>query len=156
MSIKTYRVAGLSALVILLSLFSAHAQAALKADNFVLIDHKGKSHELYYHRDDKAVVIVSQGNAQVLVGKDPMVAIISTGDELIDPGKEIAAHQIRRSNPYTIGAELNQQGFFNTKLFHLPDNPDKMDEVLENILAEYDLQALSNRAARFTPSPITV
>jgi hypothetical protein len=46
----------------LLFTLNAFATDALVADNFVLIDHQGKAHELYYHSDDKAVVIVAQGN----------------------------------------------------------------------------------------------
>jgi len=65
--IEPSRASIVAASILLLSLVNGHAQAALKADNFVLIDHKGKAHELYYHRDDKAVVIVSQGNGCQIV-----------------------------------------------------------------------------------------
>lgn len=67
MFIEPSRASIVAASILLLSLVNGHAQAALKADNFVLIDHKGKAHELYYHRDDKAVVIVSQGNGCQIV-----------------------------------------------------------------------------------------
>jgi len=50
----------------LISTASAESNS-LKADNFVLIDHLGKAHELYYHLDDKAIVIVSQGNGCQIV-----------------------------------------------------------------------------------------
>ena len=36
--------------------------AALKVDNFVLLDHVGDAHQLYYHANAKAVVILAQGN----------------------------------------------------------------------------------------------
>jgi len=39
----------------------------LKVDNFVLIDHQGKAHELYYHRAAKAVVIMVHGNGCQIV-----------------------------------------------------------------------------------------
>jgi len=51
----------------LLLLSSAAAADTLTADNFVLIDHQGKAQELYYHSDDKAVVIVAQGNGCQIV-----------------------------------------------------------------------------------------
>jgi hypothetical protein len=64
--INKFRACMLPALVLLLS-FNAVAADALRADNFVLIDHLGKAHELYYHSDDKAVVIVAQGNGCQIV-----------------------------------------------------------------------------------------
>ncbi|MFT6033096.1 MAG: hypothetical protein ACI854_001629 [Arenicella sp.] len=56
-----------AAVLVLIVSFNAVAEDALKADNFVLIDHLGKAHELYYHSDDKAVVIVAQGNGCQIV-----------------------------------------------------------------------------------------
>jgi len=50
---------------ILLSSFLLSPQvlaAAGVADNFRLTDHQGVSHELYYHSDKKAVVLLAQGN----------------------------------------------------------------------------------------------
>ncbi|MEJ6703632.1 MAG: redoxin domain-containing protein [Pseudomonadales bacterium] len=42
-------------------LFAAFgAQAALKSDNFVLLDHNGSAQELYYHGDASAIVLISQ------------------------------------------------------------------------------------------------
>ena len=49
------------------SLATTGDKKPLVADNFVLIDHLGKAHELYYHRDASAVVIVSQGNGCQIV-----------------------------------------------------------------------------------------
>jgi hypothetical protein len=54
-------------LALLLTSFSVTSFASLKADNFVLIDHLGKAHELYYHADDTAVVIIAQGNGCQIV-----------------------------------------------------------------------------------------
>ena len=48
------------ALLAALILIALPAQA--RVDNFVLRDHLGESHELYYHRDKQAVVIMVQGN----------------------------------------------------------------------------------------------
>lgn len=38
-----------------------------KAANFRLLDHKGVSHELYYHSDKKAIVLIWQGNGCPIV-----------------------------------------------------------------------------------------
>ncbi len=66
MSINYIRSSLLLSLALLL-LSSAAAADTLTADNFVLIDHQGKAQELYYHSDDKAVVIVAQGNGCQIV-----------------------------------------------------------------------------------------
>src|SRR5689334_2270551 len=54
-----------------LSLLAASPAFALKVgdrvDNFRLLDEQGKSHELYYLSDKKAVVIMTQGNGCPIV-----------------------------------------------------------------------------------------
>ena len=50
--------AGLAAIGLLFTV-SAHA---MRVDNFVLLDHEGAAHELYYHKDASAIVIMVQGN----------------------------------------------------------------------------------------------
>ena len=49
-------------LAILVVLALAAAPAAARVDNFVLRDQNGESHELYYHSDQRVVVIMVQGN----------------------------------------------------------------------------------------------
>ncbi|MFT4636313.1 MAG: hypothetical protein ACI9OI_002114, partial [Chitinophagales bacterium] len=66
MSINYIRSSLLLSLALLL-LSSTAAADTLTADNFVLIDNQGKAQELYYHGDDKAVVIVAQGNGCQIV-----------------------------------------------------------------------------------------
>jgi hypothetical protein len=51
----------------LLLLSNTTAADTLIVDNFVLIDHQGTAQELFYHSDDKAVVIVAQGNGCQIV-----------------------------------------------------------------------------------------
>lgn len=56
------------ALSVLSSSFNVFAaDAPLRVDNFVLLDHFGKAHELYYERDAKAIVLISQGNGCQIV-----------------------------------------------------------------------------------------
>ena len=42
---------------------------ASRVDNFVLLDHQGDAHELYYHRATEAVVLMVQGNNCPSTGK---------------------------------------------------------------------------------------
>ena len=48
----------------LLSFTNAHA---MRVDNFVLLDHKGDAHDLYYHKNASAIVIMVQGNGCPIV-----------------------------------------------------------------------------------------
>jgi len=48
-------------LVLALCFVALHSHAA-KVENFVLLDHLGDAHELYYHRHADAVVIMAQDN----------------------------------------------------------------------------------------------
>ncbi|MCZ6617413.1 MAG: redoxin family protein, partial [Gammaproteobacteria bacterium] len=47
--------------ILLLGALAPSGQA-VPVDNFVLLDHQGNSHELYYQSDAKAVVIMVHGN----------------------------------------------------------------------------------------------
>jgi len=51
-------------------------------------------------------VLAGAGKSTALVAELPRVAVISTGDELVEPGKPIAAHQIRSTNDRAIEASL--------------------------------------------------
>jgi hypothetical protein len=51
----------------LIALFSWSNAVAERVDNFMLLDHEGRAHELYYHADADAVVIMIQGNGCPIV-----------------------------------------------------------------------------------------
>ena len=50
-----------------LSVATALATSAAKVDNFVLLDHLGNAHELYYYSDSPAIVLTVQGNGCPIV-----------------------------------------------------------------------------------------
>lgn len=88
-------------------------------------------------------IIASCGLESVQVSKQPTIQLISTGNELVDPGKKIEAHQIRMSNGPALNAMLTRHGFFNTTHEHLVDDPDILEKRLEKILAENEVIVLS-------------
>ena len=55
-------------------------------------------------------VLASLGNAMVRVHRRPVVAILSTGDEVKDPGQQLAPGQIYDSNAYSIAAMVLANG----------------------------------------------
>jgi molybdopterin molybdotransferase len=69
--------------------------------------------------------------------------VISTGDELVEPGKPLADWQIHRSNVYAIMAALQRRGFAQPTLDHLPDDPAVLRERLSAHLQSHDVLILS-------------
>ena len=57
----------LSFLLLGLALPAAAVQPGERVDNFMLLDHLGASHELHYHADARAVVLMVQGNGCPIV-----------------------------------------------------------------------------------------
>jgi len=55
-------------------------------------------------------VLASLGRATVRVYRRPVVAILSTGDELIEPGRPLAPGKIYDSNAYSISAMVTEAG----------------------------------------------
>ena len=88
-------------------------------------------------------IIASCGLESVLVGKPPVVRVISTGNELIAPGNPVADHQIRMSNGPALVAMLWQQGFADTTHDHLVDEPALLKQRIADHLQEADVLILS-------------
>ncbi len=93
-------------------------------------------------------VVASAGLAQVEISRQPAIAVVSTGDELIDPGRPIADHQVRRSNAYAIAAALRAHGFERLHDDHLLDDAVQLRERLARILAEHDVLVLSGGVSK--------
>jgi molybdopterin molybdotransferase len=55
-------------------------------------------------------VLAALGRATVLVHRRPLVAIVSTGDEVVDLGSTPQPGQIRNSNSYTLAALVQRYG----------------------------------------------
>ena len=72
----------------------------------------------------------------------PKVAIISTGNELVEINETPELHQIRRSNVYAIAALLADKFNIEAQLFHFNDDETEITEGVRG-LADYDLMILS-------------
>jgi molybdopterin molybdotransferase len=88
-------------------------------------------------------VAASAGRARVRVSRQPRLMVVSTGDELVEPGEPIAEHQVRRSNAYAIVAALREHGLGNVADDHLPDDEALLRDRLGRHLAECDALILS-------------
>jgi molybdopterin molybdotransferase len=72
-----------------------------------------------------------------------MIVVISTGNELVEPGEIIEPHQVRRSNAYGITAALRQHGFTRVADDHVRDDEAQLTERLGFHLRTHDVLILS-------------
>jgi molybdopterin molybdotransferase len=82
------------------------------------------------------------GKAELQVAALPKVALVSTGDELVEVGDLPLPHQIRKSNVHTLAAQLESWGLTAT-LLHLPDEKAKIVACLDACLEQYEVLLLS-------------
>lgn len=92
-------------------------------------------------------IMATVGLHKVQVHKMPVVAICSTGDELVDIEEIPLPHQIRKSNVYMLAAALQQEGIA-AQLYHLNDDKEKMQAQLATILDECDVILLSGAVSK--------
>jgi molybdopterin molybdotransferase len=103
-------------------------------------------------------VAASVGHATLTVTKLPRVALISTGDELVDIYDTPLPYQIRRSNTYMLRAALMVLGI-DASLHHIVDDETILADRLATLLSENDVLILSGGVsagkADFVPSVLT-
>lgn len=87
-------------------------------------------------------LFASVGKSFLNVKKWPRVAILSSGDELVEVSVSPSPYQIRRSNCYTVEAVLKQIGL-SADMLHLPDNPEIIKNNLKDCLENNDVLLLS-------------
>ena len=100
-------------------------------------------------------VAASAGEALLSVSRAPRIAVITTGDELVEPGQPIEGHQVRRSNAYGIAAALTLAGFSPHANLQLPDHEETLATALGAALERHDALVLSGgvSAGRFDHVP---
>lgn len=117
-------------------------------------------------RLDHAAIAVaaSVGKSHLLVYSRPRVAVLSTGDEIVDIDVPPGPNQIRNSNSYSLAAQIQAAGGEPVLLPIAPDEPKRLRELIGDGLeadlllltggvsmGKYDLveQALSEYQAEF-------
>ncbi|SFC90921.1 molybdopterin molybdochelatase [Zunongwangia mangrovi] len=92
-------------------------------------------------------VLATVGKAEVLVKKLPKIAIISTGDELVDVAETPLPHQIRTSNTLSLFAALEKEKITPT-LLHIRDEKEVMLQQVENAMNNHDVLLLSGGVSK--------
>ena len=94
-------------------------------------------------RAPEVAVIASTGLARVMASRPPRIMVISTGDELKEPGDAVEEWQIYRSNAYGVLATLKDRGFDLLAHDHLPDDLEVLRQRLQAHLEAHDVLILS-------------
>jgi molybdopterin molybdotransferase len=88
-------------------------------------------------------IAASAGMARVRVASQPMLVVISTGNELVEPGEPVLAHQVRRSNAYAVVSALREHGFQRVADDHIRDDAEELRARLRFHLETHDVLVLS-------------
>lgn len=75
-------------------------------------------------------VAAATGRSRVVVHAKPRVAVLSTGDEVVDIDVPPGPHQIRNSNSYSLAAQITAAGGDPVLLPIAPDEPTRLSELL--------------------------
>ena len=88
-------------------------------------------------------VLANVGVRRVKVYVKPRVAIISTGDELVEPGLKLVEGKVYDSNSFMLKALLERDGYPSTRLGIVGDRVEELVSLLSKAVREYDVIVLS-------------
>ncbi|MGV8947283.1 MAG: molybdopterin molybdotransferase MoeA [Lutibacter sp.] len=92
-------------------------------------------------------VFASVGKSKVKVAKQPKVMIVSTGNELVEVSEFPEAHQIRRSNVFTLVSLLEKLNI-KAKTTHILDDKEVLLTKIESLLKDYDVLLFSGAVSK--------
>lgn len=84
-------------------------------------------------------LLASLGHTRFPVFQKPRVALVVTGDELVEPGQPLKEGQIYDSNAYGLTAALNSLGIKECKTFIARDTREETRNCFEKALEQSDL-----------------
>jgi len=84
-------------------------------------------------------VIAAAGRGSVLVRPRPRVVVLSTGNELAEPGTPVVPGRIWDSNSFMLAAAAREAGALAYRQAIVPDHPDEVLPAIEDQLARADL-----------------
>jgi molybdopterin molybdotransferase len=103
--------------------------------------------------------LAGAGRPTALVAHLPQVAVISTGDELVDAGKPIAPHQIRSTNDRALEAILMLHRLGTVTRARLRDDANALAVAIDRLDSELDVLVLTGGVSMgqfdFVPSVLT-
>jgi molybdopterin molybdotransferase len=144
-------------------------RSATPGENFVPTGSEARRGNVLLDRgtlltESAVAVAASVGKARLQVRTRPSVAVLSTGDEIVDVRVEPRTNQIRNSNTYSLATQIKAAGAVPVLLPVAPDEPVRLRQLIEEGLrsdllllaggvsmGKYDLveQVLIDLAAEF-------
>jgi molybdopterin molybdotransferase len=88
-------------------------------------------------------ILATVGCAEPIVFQQPIVAIISTGDELVEPEIIPGSSQIRNSNAYQLIAQVKNAGCIPLYMGIAPDDPAKTEKIISEAFEKSDVILLT-------------
>jgi molybdenum cofactor synthesis domain-containing protein len=88
------------------------------------------------------------GIAQVSVARRPQVAVISTGDELVQPGRPLGPAEIHDTNGAIVTAAVNENGGEAIFLGAVADDEEKLEAAMRKALETCDMLVLSGGTSK--------
>lgn len=92
-------------------------------------------------------VLATVGKSFVKVAKQPKVMIVSTGDELVGVDEIPLAHQIRRSNVFTLVSLLERLNL-PSETAHITDDKAVLKQKIASYINEYDVLLFSGAVSK--------
>lgn len=120
---------------------NVHLKGTDRKQNDVLIH---KNQEL---SPAEIAILATVGKHTVEVVRHLKIAIVSTGDELVDVNEVPNPYQIRRSNTYALQSALLADGH-EAHTFHINDEKEALETKLREIVEAYDLVILSGGVSK--------
>jgi putative molybdopterin biosynthesis protein len=93
-------------------------------------------------------MLAACGIADVTVARKPRVAVISTGDELVQPGEVLAPAAIYDTNGAIVTAAIDENGGDAIFLGAIPDDEAQLEAAMRNALADADMLVLSGGTSK--------
>ena len=93
-------------------------------------------------------MLAACGIAEVPVARSVRVAVISTGDELVQPGEPLRPAAIYDSNGAIVAAAINENGGKAVFWGAVPDDEEQLEGTMHRALAESDMVVLSGGTSK--------
>ena len=103
-----------------------------------IILNKGK-----YIRPSEVGIIASLGYDKVKVYKKPVLGLITTGDEIVEPGNPLKKGQIYNSNAYSISSQVRANFFKVIYNGIVKDNPEDIEKKIKDTIKKSDVLLIS-------------